>query len=439
MKSQILDTVIDEARERADAFEIYARESTGLSANHQKGKFHIFEREAFHGVSARTVRDGKIGFATAAGPEATRNVVDTALRIAPWGGEFDYTFAEAAPAVVAEQYDPRIEKLTPDDISRIGANAKALLGELAPEAAYMGGVSCSYGRARIVTSAGQDVIRRGTSFGFYAGAELNSEGDFLTVYEQVASNKLIDAAAIETCVRRVASEFHAARVVTPLKAGKYRVMFTPGCLSDILTPIKVSVNGTNIDKKLSRWGESLGKQVLDSRISLTDDPSHAEGPGSSVFDGEGMPTRVRSIIQDGVLTGFIHSRMTAAHCGHEPTGNGQRGVESIARPGFHNLVMAGGEMTLDQMTEELGEGLLIEDLIGVFTSNFLAGQCSGGIMLGYLVRDGKRVGRVKNAAINVNTFDLLNGALVGLSKDRKWTGGQLLPWALVDGVQVSSR
>jgi len=440
MKSAMLDKVISEAKAKCDAFELYARDSNGLSVSYDKGQFRIAEKEAFLGASIRAVKGGRIGFATGAGPEGTADIVETALAIAPWGGELDYTFTPKGVATNSDPYDPAIERATPESLEELGHYAKTLMQELAPDGAYLGSVSASHGAARIVTSAGQDIVRRGTSSAFYAGAELISEGDFLTIYDAIASNRMITKSQVEASVRRAAEEFHAARSVSPLVAGKYRVLFTPKCMSDILMPVKASVNGTNIDKKVSRWGEALGTKVLDSRITITDDPTNPDGVGSGAYDGEGMPTHVRSIIDAGVLKGFLHSRMTAAHCGHEATGNGQRGVESIARPGFHNVVMEAGDTSLEQQMKDLGEGLMVDTLIGSFTSNFLAGQCSGGILIGYLVRDGKRVGRVKNAAINVNTFDLLNGALVSLSKERKWCGGQqYLPYALVDGVAVSAR
>jgi PmbA protein len=440
MKSDILDSVISQAKNRCDAFELYARDSNGLSASYDKGKFRTFEKEAFLGASIRAVKDGRIGFATGAGPSGTATILDSALSIAPWGGELDYTFSPKSAATNSDPYDPEIERVTPSDMEELGHFARDLMKSLAPDGSYVGAISCSHGNARIVTSEGQDIARRGTSAAFYAGAELISEGDFLTIYDSIASNRRITKAEIEASVRRAAAEFADARTVAPLKAGTYRVLFTPRCMSDILTPIKVSVNGTNVDKKISRWGEALGTRVLDSRITITDDPAHPDGTGSGAYDGEGMPTVRRKIIDAGTLTGFIHSRMTAAHCGHQPTGNGQRGVETIAKPGFHNFIVDAGDASLEDQMRELGNGLMVDTLIGSFTSNFLAGQCSGGILIGYLVRDGKRVGRVKNAAINVNTFDLLNGSLVSLSKERKWCGGaQLMPYALVDGVAVSAR
>ncbi len=440
MQAPEIDHLVADARNRADAFEIYARTANGFSIEYDKGQFQKIEREAFVGASVRAVKNGRIGFATGTGAEGIAGTLDTALRIAPWGGEFDYTFAPKAEGREDHYYDKSVEDLSAEDLARMGSDAKELLAELVPDAAFMAGVSASHGAARIVTSEGQDIVRRGTNCGFYVGCELNGEGDFLSVYKSINSNRRITAADAEAATRDAADEFRASRNVTPLAAGKYRVLFTPKCMSTILTPVKVSINGTNIEKKTSRWVESMGQRVLDARITLQDDPRHPEGCGSTAYDGEGMPTERRMIIERGVLRGLVHSRMTAAHCGQDATGNGQRGVESIARPGLHNLVMDAGDRKSSEMLAELDNGIVIDTLIGSFTSNFLAGQCSGGIMLGWLVKDGRRVGRVKNAAINVNCFDLMGGQLVGLSSDRDWVGGQeLLPWMLVDGVAISSR
>jgi predicted Zn-dependent protease len=84
-------------------------------------------------------------------------------------------------------------------------------------------------------------------------------------------------------------------------------------------------------------------------------------------------------------------------------------------------------------------GLYVHEMLGTFTSNFLAGQVSGNVSLGFVVQDGRRIGRVKNCALNVNGFDLLKSQIVAISKQREWVGSRYLPWLLVEGVAISAR
>lgn len=129
----------------------------------------------------------------------------------------------------------------------------------------------------------------------------------------------------------------------------------------------------------------MGEQLFDERLTLVDDPFHEEGAGGGLYDGEGVPTQKRAIIEKGVVNGFQHTLSTAKRCGHEPTGNAQRSVSSLPNPGMHNLVMAHGEGDLDEMLKQAEGGLYVSQMLGTFTSNFLAGQVSGNISLGFLI------------------------------------------------------
>jgi PmbA protein len=250
---------------------------------------------------------------------------------------------------------------------------------------------------------------------------------------------LIDESEILQKAREAAEEFKIARKVVPFTAGTYRVLFAPTAVCDLLMPIAVSINGMNIARKTSRFVESLGEKLFDERLSIEDDPHHPQGTGGSLYDGEGIVTQKRMIVDAGVLRGFVHTLSTAHKCGHAPTGNARRGVSTQPSPGMHNIVMAAGTVDLARMHQQAEGGLCIRELLGTFTSNFLAGQVSGNVSLGYAVHDGLRTGRVKNCALNVNGFDLLKSQIVAISREREWVGHQYLPWLLVDGVAISAR
>ena len=126
-----------------------------------------------------------------------------------------------------------------------------------------------------------------------------------------------DHAFIDDIIERTVTDFNAARTTVSVEGGSYRVLFSPETVAALTQPIKVSISGSSIEKKTSRWLESMGQAVLDPRITITDDPSIDYAVSSSAFDGEGTPTQKRHILEAGVLKGFIHSLATAAAC-YEP-------------------------------------------------------------------------------------------------------------------------
>jgi len=422
----------------AEAFEMYQSDGRSLNVNFENDRLSEIRQGQSSGVSIRAVRNGKLGFSYSSRPDELDYVAEAAVRMAPYGKVYDYEFAGEARSEHTRPYDPRCGELNPDDLvatcTRIKDAVKDIDADAMVDCSVGGGVS----RSRIVNSNGQDCREQESNFGYFVALRLAEEGNFVQNYRFETCNELVPESRILERAREAAEEFTIARKNAPLAKGKYPVLLAPSALSDILMPIAVSVNGSSIEKKTSRFVDALGEKLFDERLTIEDDPFHPQGVGGAVYDGEGVPTRRRAIIDRGTVSGFVHTLSTSKRCGHEATGNAQRGVSSLPTPGIHNLVMAGGDDEVEALMARAEGGIYLSQLLGSFTSNFLAGQVSGNISLGFLIKEGRRVGRVKNCALNVNGFDLLKTGIVGISRKREWVGNRLLPWVLVDSVQISA-
>lgn len=423
----------------AEAFEMLHSDGKSLRVGFENDRLNEIRQGQSSGISIRAVKNGKIGFSYSSKAEEVDAVAESAIRMAPYGKTYDYEFAPEAKSEHTRPFDERCGNLNPDQLVAICNRIKDTVKSIDSDALVDCGVSGGIGTSRIVTSNGQDCTERESSFSFSVSLRLAEEGNFVQDYRYGIANQVIPEEKILEEAREVAQEFQLARRNAPFDKGKYPVLLAPSALSDILMPIQVGVNGSLIEKKVSPFLDKLDEQLFDERITIVDDPFIQEGPSGGLYDGEGVPTRKRAIIEKGRLNGYVHTLSTARRCGHEPTGNAQRGVSSLPNPGLHNIVMAHGEGDLEQMLKQAEGGLYITQLLGTFTSNFLAGQVSGNISLGFLVKDGQRVGRVKNCALNVNTFELLKSAVIAISAKREWVGDRYLPWVLVDGVQISAR
>jgi predicted Zn-dependent protease len=84
-------------------------------------------------------------------------------------------------------------------------------------------------------------------------------------------------------------------------------------------------------------------------------------------------------------------------------------------------------------------GIIIDQTMGAWAGNPYAGTVTGNIALGYLVEDGKKVGRVKDCMFSLNVFSHLKSNLLALSKETKNLGSLILPYCLVGGVSISGR
>ena len=115
------------------------------------------------------------------------------------------------------------------------------------------------------------------------------------------------------------------------KTGRMPVVFDPRVAGSLLGHLMGAINGAGIVRGTSFLKDSLGKRVFAPGIVVRDDPRRLRGPRSRPFDGEGVPTAARSIVDDGVLTTWLLDSRSARQLGLQTTGHAAR---STGEPAF---------------------------------------------------------------------------------------------------------
>ncbi|MGH7751422.1 MAG: metallopeptidase TldD-related protein, partial [Gemmatimonadales bacterium] len=217
-------------------------------------------------------------------------------------------------------------------------------------------------------------------------------------------------------------------------------------------PLEQALSGKSVLQGVSPLAGRVGERVADARVAITDDPLLDRRPGSRPFDDEGVPSVRLPLVVDGVLRAFVYDLETAARAGAGTTGHGQRGT--FTKPGiaYSNLVFGSPEGLVDRRHEPgagsrtpgggllagIGDGLLVDDLIGVGQGNVISGAFSHPVALAYRVRNGEVVGRVKQAAVAGNVYQLLKGP-IGWGTTSRWVGSRRQPTILLEGVSVTAK
>jgi TldD protein len=160
-------------------------------------------------------------------------------------------------------------------------------------------------------------------------------------------------------------------------------------------------------KKTSAFAGLLGEQVAAKGVTVIDDGTFDQRRGSLTIDDEGTPTQRTTLIEDGVLVGYMHDRMNARLMGHNPTGNGRR--QSYAHhpmPRMTNTYMLGGAHTHDEVIESVKNG--------IYAVNFNGGQVditNGKFVFvaseAYLIEHGRITAPIKGATLIGNGADAL--------------------------------
>jgi len=194
----------------------------------------------------------------------------------------------------------------------------------------------------------------------------------------------------------------------PAPAGEMEVVLGPGWPGILLhEAIGHGLEGDFNRKKTSAFAGLLGERVAAPGVTVVDDGTLVDRRGSLTVDDEGTPTSCTTLIEDGVLVGYMQDRQNARLMGMQPTGNGRR--QSFAHapmPRMTNTYMLAGEHEPGEIISSVKKGL--------YAVNFGGGQVditSGKFVFScteaYLIENGKVGAPVKGATLIGNGPDVL--------------------------------
>jgi PmbA protein len=204
----------------------------------------------------------------------------------------------------------------------------------------------------------------------------------------------------------LAAERALARAgATKPKTGTYPVLFDERVAASMIGHLLSAINGASIARGSSWLQDALGQQVLPNGLSVIEDPLRVRVSGSRPFDGEGLPTARRLIVQDGVLMGWTLDLATARKLGMQSTANASRGTSSPPSPSTSNIDLTMGSASRADLIRDMGTGLLVTSMIGS-TINPTTGDYSRGAS-GFWVENGQVLYPVNECTIAGNLRDML--------------------------------
>ncbi len=194
----------------------------------------------------------------------------------------------------------------------------------------------------------------------------------------------------------------------PAPAGEMPVVLGPGWPGVMLhEAVGHGLEGDFNRKKTSAFAGLMGERVASPGVTVIDDGTIQDRRGSLTVDDEGTPTACTTLIEDGVLVGYIQDRLNARLMGMQPTGNGRRqSFAHVPIPRMTNTYMLGGDKDPAEIIASVDKG--------VYMVNFGGGQVditNGKFVFtcteGYLIENGKLGAPVKGATLIGNGPDAL--------------------------------
>ncbi len=233
--------------------------------------------------------------------------------------------------------------------------------------------------------------------------------------------KAIAADAVENAVSTIGAG--------SVPSGKYTAVISNKTMATLLMTYSSVFSAEAAQKGLSLLNGKEGEKIAADFITIVDDPMYHDNVIKRTFDGEGVATYAKNVVEKGVLNTLLHNLKTAAKAGVKSTGNAGRpsyaSVISVSPFTFY-IQPEGNVQEKAKVPEELlrkaENGVYVTDVTGLHAG---ANPVTGDFSLsakGFLITEGKKGAPVKNFTVSGNFFELLKNVEI-LGRDLDFVQG----------------
>jgi len=430
---ELAQQVLDEAARRgASACETDVSEGFGQSVTVRRQEVETIEYTRDKGIGVTVYLGQRRGHASTSdfAADAVRATVEAALSIARFTAEDPCAGLPAPELLARDVRDPGL--CFPWDVSvaeaiDIARRCEQAAFDVSPLVTNSEGASVSAHQSHFVSANSLGFMGGyATSRHYVSCCAIAGEGDDMQRDDWYSGQRdPVDLARPEAI-----GDYAARRALSRLGARKLRTRQVPVLLEAPLAAGLVgsfthAASGGALYRKTSFLVDALGKQVFPDFVRISERPYLAKGLASSPFDDDGVQTRDREVVEDGVLQGYFLSTYTARKLGLPTTGNAG---------GSHNLLVEPGPLDFAGLIKAMGTGLLVTELLG-HGINYVNGDYSRGAA-GYWVERGEIAYPVHEITIAGNLKDMFRG-IVAIGNDIVVRGSKQVGSILIDRMTVA--
>lgn len=398
------------------------------------------------GVALRGVKNERLGYVTSSNLENTEGMIENLIEVTNYSPNKEFNFS---PNKNLEQKDYGSDDIWNISMERLiedGQKAIEIINKYDNEVLVNIDFSKEKQEINIVNTNNVDLHYKKDMFNAVIGANLIQGTSFIQcgVSEKNGSGKYDIYAMAEKTIEKI----NLAKKESSFEPGNKTVVFTPEALTEVFLTLQMGINGGAVARGISPLCNKIGERILSDKITIIDD-----GTTSMPFDDEGTEAQRTLVIRNGVLNSYIHSLKSAAQLGQRPTGNGLRNqdlfthkkYDSAPVPDITNWIIEPGNVKYEDMIADIKDGVIIDNIMGIFMNNLVNGDFAGNIGMGYAIKDGKIAGRIKDAAINANIYDIFLNNVVALSdKTYKcslfgFIGTHEIPYIMLKDINIAGK
>ena len=430
---QLAEDVLKHASNKgATACEVDVSEGFGQSVTVRCDEVETIEFNRDKGIGITVYSGQRKGYASTSdfSAQALRETVEAALNIARFTAEDDC--AGLADAALMARDCPDLDLYHPwalsvEETTETARRCEQAAFDASPLVSNSEGASISTQQAHFVSA---------NSLGFMGGyptsrhyiscSDIAGEQDAMQRDDWYTTHRHATRLDDPQQVGRIAAERAVARLGgRKVKTGEFPIILEAPLAGGLLGSLVHAASGGALYRKSSFLLDQLGKKIMPDFVHIAERPHIQCGLGSASFDSDGVATRDRDVVRDGILQGYFLSAYTARKLGMQTTANAG---------GSHNLIIGPGQHDLDGLLVQMGRGLLVTQLLG-HGINYVTGDYSRGAA-GYWVENGKIVHPVEEITIAGNLKAMLAG-IVAVGNDVQVRGTKQTGSILIDRMTIA--
>ena len=430
-------------RAGADAADAIVGESDGLEVGIRLGEVEKLKRSRERRAGVRVFVGNATAIASsgdlaASGLDA---LVDDALALArvtapdPFGGLPDA--ADLATDVrELGLYDARVETMEADaafaHCHTAEEAARAASAEITnSEGAEFG---CGGGQVALASTHGFVGGYSSSSFGLSAVPIATRDGQMQRDY-WYSSSRTLDGLEPADAIGREAARRTLRRLgARRLPTGEYPIVFDPEVAASLLRHLAGAIAGSSLYRRASYLLDKLGETIAAPDVTIVDDPLRPGGLGSRPFDGEGVASTRRTIVERGVLTSYLLDTYSARRLGLRTTGHAARAAGDAPGVSPTNFYLEAGSATPEAIVGSVARGIYVTELIG-FGVNGVTGDYSRGAA-GLAIEHGELTHPVEEITIAGNLLDMFR-AITMVGNDLRFRGATAAPTLKIERMTVA--
>jgi len=426
------DALARAAEKGASACETEISEGYGQTVTVRKGEVETIEYNRDKGLSVSVYIGRQKGYASSAdfAPRAIRDAVDAAMSIARFTATDDCAGLADREELAREPAD--LDLFHPWDLPveraiELAKNCEAGAFRLDKRIVNSEGASVSCQQSQFVLAnslgfmGGFPSSRHYLSCAVIAAEDGRMQRDDWYVSQRSPKDLATPEAVGDYAGRRALARLRSRKIGT-LQAP---VLFEAPAASGLVSHFVSAVSGGSLYRKTSFLVDSLGEEIFSTIVNIIERPHLPRGQASSWFDEDGVATRDRDVVKDGVLRGYFLGAYSARKLGMKTTGNAG---------GNHNLALEGGELDLPGLIAKMGRGLLVTELMGQGI-NLVTGDYSRGAA-GYWIEGGEIRHPVEEITIAGNLRDMFR-AIVAIGNDALTRGSRTCGSILIENMTIA--